>query len=229
MKKYVWFLIAAAFAVAIFAMVGCKPAETPATSPSPAVTPATDTKCPQIKSIVVKNVYGDAYRVLWGANAGDATYGNFTITIDFDEDIAGNWSCLKNKDNWTVTVVNSTRQDADGELNATVTGVTKVDSNTIKITAQVWERLRETTVNNVAYDYYGLVCDEEDATFYGEKGLGDKDAAPTVADTVKIKLDNDCIVYDALGNACCGSEEIEACCSIACEVTIPTGCPLTLE
>lgn len=206
MRKYVWFLVAAAFAVAIFAMVGCKPAGTPETSPSVTTSPAPtpDTKCPQITSIVVKNVYGDMYRKSGDTDGGTTKLGGyFTITLTFDEDIAGKWSCITDENSWTVTVSNGSRKDTEGE--AEVVNVEKVDANEIKITAWIGEDSGGLDDDVTGSTYYlGLVCDDEDAGFYGE--VFGEDYTPTVADTVKVELDNDCIVYDALGNACCGLE-----------------------
>ena len=213
MKKYVWLLIAAAFAVAVLAMVGCRPAETPAESPSPtAPTPTADTACPKVVSVVVRQVYSDAYDEEKGAE--------FTVTLTFDEDIAGTWSCILDEDSWTVTVVNATRQDsafADGK-SFTPIKVEKIAKNKIKITAKVEEEDKDS--DNI---FYGLICDEEDAENYAK--LFGIDDVPTLADTVKVELDDDCVIYDALGNPCCGLEA-SGCCSVVCEVTIPTGCPL---
>ena len=217
MKKYVWLLAIAAFAVAVFAMVGCRPAETPTPSPSPtAPTPTPDTKCPAIKSVVVRNVYEDAYE-----RNVEKEDGSFTITLTFDEDVAGDWSCILDKDSWTVKVVNATRKASNFEegVSAQVTNVEKKGKNKIAITATITETVNGTT-------FYGLLCSEDDATQY-VKSLKLQDyEKPTVADTVTFKLKSTCKVYDQLGNTCCGLEG-EACCAPVCEpVTIPSGCPL---
>ena len=217
MKKYVWLLIAAAFAVAVLAMVGCKPAETPAESPavSPEV-PAPDTNYPAIKSVVVRNVYEDAY------DRNDAKDGSFTITITFDEDVAGDWSCILDENAWTVKVVNPTRQGTgfkDG-VGAIVKDVDKEAKNKIVITATITE------VHNTVYEVYGLLCSEDDAAQYVKSLKLEDYQEPTLADTVTFKLKSTCKVYDQLGIPCCGLEG-EACCAPVCEpVTIPSGCPL---
>jgi hypothetical protein len=220
MKKYVWLLAIAAFVVAVLAMVGCKPAETPTASPTPtAPTPTPDTKCPAIVGVVVKNVYGDVYR----EGYTDGKY--FTVTLTFDEDIAGDWACLRDPNNWTVTVVNAAREDdafhGDGKQ-AVDYRVQKVSAKQIKITAMIYEGSNP-SLGGTAGSYAGLICDEEDADIY--KSVFNLYDRPAFADTVKVKLDPDCVVYDALGNPCCGLEA-EGCCAVTCEVTIPTGCQL---
>jgi hypothetical protein len=221
MKKYVWLLAIAAFAVAVLAMVGCRPAETPTASPSPtAPTPTPDTKCPAIRSVVVRNVYEDAYE-----RNVEKTDGSFTITITFDEDVAGDWSCILDEDSWTVKVVNATRKDSNFEegVSAQVTDVEKKAKNKIAITATITEKR---TVNGTTYEVYGLLCSEDDATQYVESLKLEDYEKPTIADTVTFKLKSTCKVYDQLGNTCCGLEG-EACCAPVCEpVTIPSGCPL---
>jgi len=220
MKKYVWLLAIAAFVVAVLAMVGCKPAETPGPSPT-ATTPAptADTRCPQLVGKVVENVYEDAY------DRNEAKDGSFTITLTFDEDIAGDWSCILSPNSWTVKVINATRQGSgfkDGVV-ATVTSVNKKAKNKIAITATITEKR---TVSGTTYEVYGLLCSKDDATQY-VKSLNLKDyQEPTIADTVTFKLKSTCKVYDQLGNTCCGLED-EACCAPVCEpVTIPSGCQL---
>ncbi|MCS7241094.1 hypothetical protein, partial [Candidatus Caldatribacterium sp.] len=166
-------------------------------------------------------VYEDAYE------RNRKREGGIRITLTFDEDIVGDWSCILNKDNWTVTVKNSTRQTQaikDGK-SITPTKVEPVGTakNKIRILASVVENR---TVDNVAYSAYGLICNEGDAEQYGNfLGLQDYQR-PSVADTVTVKLKSVCDVYDALGNNCCGLQ-VEACCAAVCEpVQIPTGCPL---
>ena len=211
MKKYVWLLIAAAFAVAVLAMVGCKPAETPSPSPTPTVTPPTptpDTKCPQVVSTVVQRLY---------TSDDPDDDGSFAIILTFDEPIVGDWACILNEDNWTITVVNPTRQDDNFEdgVEADDIEVTKISDKKIKITATITEDA-----------FAGLICSEEDAEAYVEAlGLEDYEA-PSVADTVKWKLAYKCKIYDQLGNTCCSLED-SGCCAAVCEpVTPPSGCPL---
>ena len=211
MKKYVWLLIAAAFAVAVLAMVGCKPAETPAESPSPtAPTPTADTACPKVVSTVVQDLY-DYFAGDWGT----ATPGGFKIIITFDEPIAGSYpeGCIENPAAWTVKVKNASRVTT--ELTANVTEASlSTDKKKITIEANVSEVKKGQT-------FYGLLCNDARVPEY--KNLLGK--TPVVADTVTWKLNSFCAIYDALGNVCCGGEG-EACCSVVCEVTIPTGCPL---
>jgi len=203
MKKYVWLLAIAAFAVAVFAMVGCRPAATPTPSPSPTPqpTPTPDTRCPQPVSTVVRNLYNP----ITGDNPGEVE-----IVITFDEPIAGDKGCIEDPDYWTVTVKNETRA---GEAEVTVDEVTlSADRKKITITATVTED-----------EFEGLICDEDSAKAYQEI-FGDDTAK--VADLVHWKLSAWCKVYDDLGNTCCGFEG-EACCSPVCEpVTPPSGCPL---
>nr|MDW8082161.1 hypothetical protein [Candidatus Calescibacterium sp.] len=205
--------------VAIFAMVGCRPAETPGTGATPTITPTpADKACPKLQSIVAKNVYGDVYRINYGE---DGIGRFFTLTLTFDENIEGKWSCLLDEDNWTITVSNPTRQETRFEK-VPVIRVKKITDKKIEILAAVFEGAEEEEEED-GQGYYGLICDEEDAKAYADEfGLDDE---PSVADTIKIELDKDCIIYDQLGNACCGLEA-EACCSVTCEVTVPTGCPL---
>lgn len=221
MRKYVWFLVAAAFAVAIFAMVGCKPATTPAVSPSPATSPVptADTACPKVTTSVVQKLY----------DADDQnSNGEFAIILTFDEEIQGNWACLLDPNNWTIVVTNDSRQSSTFKSTNLPYGghkipssditVTMLSSKKIMITAKVVETVGDKTFN-------GLICDEEDASLYVSKlGLSSYQA-PAFADTVKWKLDPDCAIFDKLGNACCGLEG-EACCSVTCEVVVPSGCPL---
>jgi hypothetical protein len=227
MKKYVWLLVAAAFAVAVFAMVGCRPAETPTPSPSPTpqLTPTPDTRCPQPVSTVVRNLYNPI--------TGEGDPGKVEIVITFDEPIAGDVDCIENPLYWTVTVKNDTRY---GEAEVTVGEVTlSADGKKITITATVTEDFD----NNGEPDFSGLICDEDSAKDYRNALDGDEDdkdgKAPDgssvskyakVADLVHWKLSAWCTVYDDLGNTCCGFEG-EACCSPVCEtVTPPSGCPL---
>lgn len=231
MKKYVWFLIAAAFAVAIFAMVGCKPAETPAASPSPSptVAPTPDTKCPQPVSTVVQSLYNP----VTGDNSN-----KIKVIITFDEPIAGSVDCIQNPAYWTVTVANDTRYDAiptdtigpSGDVTVKVDSVVlSTDKKKITITGTVTE-------SDVSGFNYGLICDEESQKAYRAALDPDKDGKAangasvtnyaTVADLIKWQLSSWCKVYDELGNACCGYKG-EACCSPVCEpVTPPSGCPL---
>ncbi len=214
MRKYVWFLIAAAFALAVFAMVGCRPAGTPAVSPSPTVTPTQDTRCPQPVSTVVRNLYNP----VTGKNKGE-----FEIVITFDEPIAGDDDCIEDPKYWTVTVENATRK---GDVTVTDIGVTlSADGKKITITAKAEEKI----TGQIAFP--GLICTEEDAANYQDLvdlalEEDDGDDYAKVADLVKWKLSAWCSVYDELGNTCCGFEG-EACCSPVCEpVTPPSGCPL---
>jgi len=216
MKKYVWLLIAAAFAVAVLAMVGCKPATTPTPSPTPTVTPPTptpDTKCPQVVSKVVQRLY---------TSDDPDDDGSFAIILTFDEPIAGDWACILNKNNWTITIENATRQSSDfknGTKSADLIVVNKLSDKKIEIKAKVSETVGSNTFN-------GLICSEEDANEY-KKDLGLQDyQKPSVADTVKWKLAYKCKIYDQLGNPCCGLED-SGCCAAVCEpVTPPSGCPL---
>ena len=221
MKKYVWLLAIAAFAVAVLAMVGCRPAETPTPSPSPTPqpTPTPDTRCPQPVSTVVRDLY----------ITGEGDPGDVKIVITFDEPIAGDVDCIENLRYWTVTVKNDTRY---GEAEVTVDEVTlSDDGKKITITAIVTEDFGDDDVS----DFYGLICDEDSAKAYRDALEVEDGKAPDgssvskyakVADLVHWKLSAWCTVYDDLGNACCGFEG-EACCSPVCEpVTPPSGCPL---
>jgi hypothetical protein len=217
MKKYVWLLVAAAFAVAVLAMVGCKPAETPRPSPT-ATTPAptADTRCPQLVGKVVENVYKDAY------DRNGAKDGSFTITLTFDEDIAGDWNCILSPNSWTVKVINATRQDSrfkDGVV-ATVTSVDKKAKNKIVITATITETAK------TVYTVYGLLCSKDDATQYVKSLKLEGYQEPTIADTVTFKLKSTCDLYDQLGNNCCGLEDKACCAPVCAPVEVPTGCDL---
>ncbi|WP_427365274.1 hypothetical protein [Candidatus Caldatribacterium saccharofermentans] len=209
MKKYVWLLIAAAFAVAVLAMVGCKPAETPTASPSPtAPTPTADTAYPEVVSTVVQRLY---------TSDDPDDDGSFAIILTFDEPIAGDWACITNPANWTITVVNPTRQGSGFEdgVKASNVNVTQISNQKIKITATITEGA-----------FAGLICSKEDANEY-KKDLGLQDyQKPSVADTVKWKLAYKCKIYDQLGNTRCGLED-SGCCAAVCEpVTPPSGCSL---
>ena len=240
MKKYVWLFVIAAFAVAVLAMVGCKPATTPTVSPSPSPTPkptpTPDTRCPRPVSTVVRSLYNP----ITGGYLG-----KIQIVITFDEPIAGDVDCIEDPRYWTFEVVNPTRYDEDAtdgigpsedvqiSFEGDNDGITlSEDGKKITITATVME-------DDLPGDFgYGLICDEESAKAYratldlsdGEED-GKIDGASVnkyakVADQVKWKLSSYCTVYDELGNVCCGLEG-EACCSPVCEpVTPPSGCPL---
>jgi hypothetical protein len=231
MKKYVWLLAIAAFAVAVLAMVGCRPAETPTPSPSPTPqpTPTPDTRCPQPVSTVVRSLYNPV--------TGDHE-NEIQIVITFDEPIAGDVDCIEDPRYWTFEVVNPTRYDGDptddtgpsGDVQFDNVDITlSDDGRTITITAEVTEE-------DLPGDFgYGLICDEDSAKAYRDALDVEDGKAPDgssvnkyakVADLVKWKLSAWCTVYDDLGNTCCGFEG-EACCSSVCEpVTPPSGCPL---
>ena len=207
MKKYVWLLIAAAFAVAVLAMVGCRPAETPAASPSPSptVAPTPDTRCPQPVSTVVRSLYDPI--------SGAGTAGEFEIVITFDEPIAGDMECLENPSYWTVTVSNDTRE---GDVTATVEEVT-VEGNKITIKGNAIEDEN---------GFQGLICSKEDAEWYEE--VTEVNANTLAADVVEWRLSSLCSIYDELGNPCCGGSD-KTCCSVVCPGPTPTptpGCPL---
>ena len=230
MKKYVWLLIAAAFAVAVLAMVGCRPAETPAASPSPSptVAPTPDTRCPQPVSTVVRSLY----------NPYDKdTVDKIQIVITFDEPIAGDVDCIEDPIYWTFKVVNPTRYTYDpqkDEVSITFDDIDITLSNDgkkITIEAEVEE-------NGVEGFDYGLICDERSAKAYRD-ALDALDEEPgkvngvsvskyaKFADKIVWTLSAWCDVYDDLGNRCCEDLTGEACCAPVCEpVTTPSGCPL---
>jgi len=231
MKKYVWLLIAAAFAVAVLAMVGCRPAETPAASPSPSptVAPTPDTRCPQPVSTVVRSLYNP----ITGGYLG-----KIQIVITFDEPIAGDVDCIEDPDYWTFKVVNPTRYDSntadligpDGDVSISSPKITLSDDGK-KITIEA--TVEETDVPEFNY---GLICDEASAKAYREAldpdGDGKVDNTSVskyakFADKIVWTLSAWCDVYDDLGNRCCKDLTDEACCSPVCEpVTTPSGCPL---
>lgn len=237
-----WFLLAVAFVVAVFAIVGCKPAETPEASPSPSPSPAPtpDTRCPQPVSTVVQSLYNPF---------DEATANTIKIVITFDEPIAGDVDCIENPAYWTFTIVNETRYDGnpddavapgdDVDFVGNPTIILSEDGKTITIKGKVKETDLENLGTGVAFNY-GLICDEESAKAYREALDGtDKDGKvgtngtvsvskfAKVADKIKWKLSAWCQVYDELGNVCCEPLEGEACCSPVCEpVTPPSGCPL---
>ena len=230
MKKYVWLLAIAAFAVAVLAMVGCRPAETPTASPSPSPTPqptpTPDTRCPQPVSTVVRNLYNPY--------TGDGE-DEIEIVITFDEPIAGDEDCITNPDYWEFTVVNATRYDEDttddkapaDDVEITVDEIKlSSDGKKITITATVTEGDLEGSFG------YGLICDKDSADAYRavleDLGVDKVKKYATTADLVKWKLSRWCAVYDELGNRCCEDIEGKACCTTVCEPgpTPPSGCPL---
>ena len=247
MKKYVWLLIAAAFAVAVLAMVGCRPAETPAASPSPSptVTPTPDTNCPKVVSTVVEKAYGT-----------DGT--NFKITVTFDEPIVS--GCIEDPSKWSITVKNSGRKDKEITKNdgVVVNGVSlSPDLKKAIVKAAVTEKITYAvlyavydTVTGDVYEYYGtvkkdfsgLICSEDDAKRYADPGLKAGDlgidteeedlvgyaitnvSAPTVADTVVWKLEG-CVVCDELGYCCCDYSDSDCCLEPTCPTCVEE-CPL---
>lgn len=227
MKKYVWLLIAAAFAVAVLAMVGCRPAETPAASPSPSptVAPTPDTRCPQPVSTVVRNLYNPY--------TGDGE-DKIEIVITFDEPIAGDEDCITNPDYWEFTVVNATRYDGDTTDDEAPADDVEITPDEISLSSDGKKITIKATVaeGDVGSFGYGLICDEDSADAYREaleaQGVSNVKKYATTADLVKWKLSRWCAVYDELGNRCCEDLEGEACCTTVCEPgpTPPSGCPL---
>jgi hypothetical protein len=236
MKKYVWLLAIAAFAVAVLAMVGCRPAETPTPTPSPSPTPqptpTPDTRCPQPVSTVVRSLYNPI--------TGDHK-NKIQIVITFDEPIAGDVDCIEDPNYWTFKVVNPTRYDSNPNDNIGPSGDVKFGGVKITLSDDGKKITIEATVTegDVGGFVYGLICDEDSAEAYrkavdalgGEEGKDPNGSSVSkyakFADKVVWTLSAWCDVYDDLGNRCCEDLTGEACCSPVCEpVTTPSGCPL---
>jgi len=200
MKKYVWLLIAAAFAVAVLAMVGCKPAETPSPSPSPTVTPTPVVGCPAVQRVVAYNVY-DA----------DGNYVNTKILVYLTTPIAFSLDdCLLDPNFWTIEVENRDRLE---NAEVTVDDVEpRLNGSLIEITAIVTEG-----------EFEGLICSEDEAEAYAEAMDAETPESP---DLVQVELDSSCILYNELGEECCDGLEGEACCTVICPEPAPSPvCP----
>ena len=209
MKKYVWFLIVAAFAVAVLAMVGCKPAETPSPSPSPTVTPTPVVGCPAVQRMVAYNAY-----------APNGNYVGTKILLYLTNPIAFSANdCLEILPYWDIDVENDGRvrgtlyvilEDVDLELNGSV----------VEVDTYIYQ------VDQDGDRFDGLICSTEDAEDYAEAmGLADEDT-PTSPDLVRVTLDSSCILYNELGEECCDGLEGEACCTVICPGPTPTPvCP----
>lgn len=208
MKKYVWFLVVAAFAIAILAMVGCKPAETPEASPSPTVappppTPTPDTACPKVVSTVVQNLYGAT-----GKNLAQ-------IIITFDEDIdLTSYACLSQEESWKITVKRFYREGCESECPDEVK-VTDIEAILIEGNRIIIKF--ETDVP--------LICSEEDAWNFGcyENGDACEPGCLCIIAADQVTWETDCYIADELGNICCGAEG-EACCTSLCP-TCPSAPP----
>ncbi len=209
MKKYVWFLVVAAFAVAVLAMVGCRPAEPPAPSPTPtppAPTPTPDTACPKVVSTVVQNLYGAT-----GENLAQ-------LIITFDEDIdLTSYPCLSQAESWTITVERFFAGIGACEgvcPTPEVVGIKEIwiDGNRIVI--------------KFATDV-PLICSEEDAWNLGCYVGGDAcdPGCLCVIAADQVSWETSCYIADELGNICCGAEG-EACCTSLCPECPPAPpCP----
>ncbi|MGQ9623527.1 MAG: hypothetical protein ACUVTO_08895 [Candidatus Caldatribacteriaceae bacterium] len=205
MKKYAWLLVIAAFAIAILAIAGCKPAEAPGESPTPtpAPTPTPDTACPKVVSTVVQNLYG-------------ATGDNLAqIIITFDENIdLTSYACLSQADSWTIEVERFYREGCES-------GCPKK----VKVTAIEGIGIEDNRIIIKFETDTPLICSEEDAVNFGCYVRGGacepRCLCITAADLVKWKTG--CYIADELGNICCGAEG-KACCTSLCP-TCPTPAP----
>jgi len=209
MKKYVWLLVAAAFAVAVLAMVGCRPAETPTPSPSPTVTPTPAVVgCPAVQRMVAYNAYGP-----------DGRYVSTKILLYLTNPIAFSANdCLEDPDYWVIEVENDGRV---GTLNIAVEDVyLRLNGSVVEVDTYIYEVDGENRFD-------GLICSTEDAEDYAEAmGLPDEDT-PTSPDLVTVTLDSSCILYNELGEECCDGLEGEACCTVICpEPPEPTPTPI---
>jgi hypothetical protein len=206
MKKYVWLLVAAAFAVAVLAMVGCRPAETPTPSPSPTVTPTPAVVgCPVVQRTVAYNAYDP-----------DGDYVGTKILLYLTNPIAFSANdCLEDPDYWVIEVENDGR---GGTLNITIEDVDlELNGSVVEVDTYIYE-----VDGGNRFD--GLICSTEDAEDYAE--AMDLANAPTSPDLVTVTLDSSCILYNELGEECCDGLEGEACCTVICPEPTPTPiCP----